>query len=170
MRQPHTEILSQKGKKLENLKIFLYHFIKEQCTPQVIRRGKKPRLQHQYRHTGTKVRERHSGNVGYLISLYTHTCFRKQLSCLSFRLCLPAWPSSITMSPAHPHPGDLGTSKRRQTHPFLIRFEGPNGQLLQFRSGYAACWATEHRNKSSLNTAHSFTQLSRHHLSPCIPI
>lgn len=100
---------------------------------------------------------------------HTHTCFRKQLSCLCVRLCLPAWPSSFTMSPAHPHPGDLGTSKQRQTHPFLIRFEGPNGQLLQFRSGYAVCWATEHRNKSFLNTAHSFTQLSRHHYHPASP-
>lgn len=38
VRQPHTEILSQKEKKnyrkLKN--IYVYHFIKEQCTPQVI--------------------------------------------------------------------------------------------------------------------------------------
>lgn len=149
MRQPHTEILSQKGKKNRKLKNISLSFHKRtmHTTGYPLGGRGKPRLQHQYRHTGTKVRERHSGNVGYSISLYTHTCFRKQLSCLSFRLCLPAWPSSFTMSPTHPHPGDLGTSKRRQTHPFLVRFEGPNGQLLQFRSGYAVCWATEHKQK-----------------------
>lgn len=71
---------------------------------------KKPWLQHQYRHTMTKVKERSFRNVGYSNFLYTQACFRKQLSCLSWSVCMPARPSSFTISPAHPDPGNVGVT------------------------------------------------------------